>query len=74
MHDGIEIERRGTTAAVICTDAFVTMARAIARAQGVPDYPFAVVPHPITSLDEAGIQAKARLALPQVLQLLLSKA
>jgi hypothetical protein len=42
----------------------------MARIQGAPGYRFAVVPHPVSSLDAEGVQAHARLAAPQVLSIL----
>ena len=56
--------------AVICTDQFVQSARAQAEICGNPDYPFAVVAHPIGSLTTAVLQARAEAALPQVLAIL----
>ncbi len=41
--------------------------------QGVPEYPYAVVPHPIGSLTEERIKARAKEALPQVLDILNQK-
>ena len=64
----------GVPAAVICTEPFVTSAKAMSRLKGVPDYPYAVIPHPVGSLTSEGVRERARLALPQILQLLLSKA
>ena len=71
MHDGIEIERRGKPAAVVCTDRFIVTARAQAAACGLPDYPFAVVPHPIGRLPEEVLRERAEQAAPQVVKLLL---
>ena len=51
MHDGIELELNGTPTAVIITEEFEIPARTIARIRGIPDYPYARVPHPIGSLD-----------------------
>ena len=70
MHDGIELDRRGVTAAVICTDQFVASAKAQAAICGNPDYPFAVVAHPIGSLTPGELQARAAVALPQVIAIL----
>ena len=70
MHDGIELDRRGVPAAVICTDQFVASAKAQAAICGTPDYPFAVVAHPIGSLTAAELQARAAIALPQVIAIL----
>jgi hypothetical protein len=73
MHDAITLEKAGKPAALICTDAFVLTAKAIAVVRGAPEYPFAVVPHPVGSLEAEGLMERARQALPQVLQLLLAK-
>ena len=45
----------------------------MARIQGNPDYPFVVIPHPVTALTEEQLAERARLALPQVLRLLLGR-
>lgn len=45
-------------------------AKAQAAICGNPDYPFAVVAHPIGSLTPAELQARAAAALPQVLAIL----
>ena len=73
MQDALTFEKAGKPAALICTDQFTVTARAIARIQGMPDYPFAVVRHPVTHLDGDGVLARARDALPQVLSLLLAR-
>ena len=39
----------------------------MAKLSGFPDYPFAVVAHPIGGLDEAGLQTRAVDAGPQVI-------
>ena len=54
----------------ICTDSFLVPAQAMAKAYGFPGFEFATVPHPIASLDEAQIQARARDVLPAVLRIL----
>ena len=42
----------------------------MARAQGFKDYQYAVITHPISSLNEEQIRQRARQALPGVLELL----
>ena len=61
MHDGISFEQLGKPALVICTHPFEATGRNIARALGLPDYPFAMVDHPIGSrtVDELRIRAQA---------------
>ncbi|MEE9249284.1 MAG: hypothetical protein V3U79_11410 [Dehalococcoidia bacterium] len=70
MHDGIELEKQGVPTAVIVTDEFVNQAKAIAEIQGIPDYPFAVIPHPIGRLTPEDLKERAKQALPQVLKIL----
>ena len=68
------MEQRGVPAAVICTDQFVESAKAQAAICGNPDYPFVVVPHPIGSLTPAELRERARLAAPQVVEILTRRA
>jgi hypothetical protein len=68
--DGILLERRGVPAAVICTELFVPNGKAIAEAHGAPDYPFALVPHPLASASPAELAREAKQVLPEVLRLL----
>jgi hypothetical protein len=73
VHDGITFENQGKPAAVICTAPFIPTGKMMAHIQGNPDYPFAVIPHPIGALTEEQLAERARLALAQVLQLLVGK-
>jgi hypothetical protein len=66
-------EKAGKPAAAICTEPFVPTGRAMAKVRGAPDYPFAVVSHPVGTLGGEDLMARARQALPQVLQILLGK-
>jgi len=59
------VERAGTPAAAIMTDAFTATARTMARSLGLPDYPFAVIAHPISNDGADGLRAKAAEALRQ---------
>lgn len=70
MHDGIEIEKRGKPAASIITSAFVQTAKATARVDGNPSYPFAVVQHPIGRLPANLLRERVQEAIPQVLKIL----
>jgi hypothetical protein len=64
------LERAGVPAVSICTDAFTVTARAMAKAYGFPGYEFAIVPHPIASLDLEQIRERARTLVPQLLRIL----
>jgi hypothetical protein len=70
LHDGIELDRRGVPAAVICTEEFVASSKAQAAICGNPLYAFAVVAHPIGSLTLTELRARAAVALPQVIAIL----
>jgi hypothetical protein len=67
----VTLERLGLPAATIITDVFVGTARAYTRLLGVPDFPYAVCPHPITSVGSDELAARARLLAPEVRRLLL---
>ena len=55
------------------TDRFTETARLMAAVCGLPDYPFAVVPHPISSDDEGALRAKAVDAVRQCIALLVNR-
>ena len=71
MHDGIEFEKRGIPAAVICTEPFVTSGVAMAKLGGIPEYPFAVTEHPLGSLDQEVLKKRALELAPRIAELLL---
>ena len=70
MHDAILIEQRGIAATAIITDQFVLTVQAMAQASGRPDFPFAVIPHPISHNTEAVLRAKAASAVQQCVAML----
>jgi hypothetical protein len=70
LADGILLERAGLPAVSICTEPFVPAAQAMARLYGFPGFEFVIMPHPLASLDQAGLQARARGVLPQLLRIL----
>jgi hypothetical protein len=52
------------------TDRFTETARLMAEACGLPGYPFAVIPHPISSNTGAELRAKAEEAVRQCVEIL----
>ena len=50
------------------TDRFVSAADGMRRALGMPDYPFAVVDHPISSASRRELEQRAEVALEQGLR------
>lgn len=71
MHDGIQFEKRGLPAAVICTEPFVSSAVAMSKMGGIPEFPFAVVPHPLGSLDENSLRERAKEVVGDIVKILL---
>ena len=70
MADGTIFERKGIQAAAILTDTFRRPGDAMARVQGFTNYQYALITHPISSLNAEQVRERARQALPQVLAIL----
>jgi hypothetical protein len=60
--DAVQFEELGLPSTAIITEPFLTTCKAMAELQGFHDYPMVVVPHPITSLTESEVMARADLA------------
>lgn len=69
MHDAIEIERHGIPGVAVCTEPFSHGAAQLATMRGAEGFRFAVVKHPLGSLDDDGLWARAEEALPQVVSI-----
>lgn len=52
------------------TDRFVATAKAVAGVNGLKDYPFAVIAHPIANNDDTVLRQKARVAVDAIVPLL----
>ena len=56
------------------SDAFIGNARNMAKLGGIPDYPFITLPHPVSSLDQKGIDELVERFFPEILGLMLARA
>jgi hypothetical protein len=67
--DAITMERRGVPAAAVGVKKLVeTTGRGMCRAQGIPDYPIAVVDHPtgsLASLNDAALISRYAAAIAE---------
>jgi hypothetical protein len=72
--NAIEIEKRGIPAALITTRPFLQAVTATANLRNMPDIQWAIVEHPLGSLEEVELAQRAKAAAPQVLELLLGAA
>ena len=70
MADGTVFEKKGIPAAAIITHTFTASANAMARRNGYPDYRYAVIPHPLSSLNAEQVKQRAREVLPEILAIL----
>jgi len=69
--DAINLEKRGIPAVAVVTEPFAPTAAMVAGLNGMPGYPFVVVPHPFGSLDEAAVRSRADACLDAIERLLL---
>lgn len=67
------MEKQGIPAAVVCTEPFVSSGKAMALAHGFPDYPFAVVPHPINVTPNEVLDQWVENSLDRIAGLLIKK-
>jgi hypothetical protein len=70
MHDAIAAESRGIPAVAIMTDRFEASARAVIELNGLADYPFVVIEHPIASDGDEALRGKAEAVVARVVALL----
>jgi hypothetical protein len=64
-------ERQGVPAVGVMTSRFVSAAELMSRVLGMPDYPFAVIEHPISSASDEQLAERARATIEQARHLLL---
>ncbi len=63
-------EKLGIPAVAVITDRFEASARAMAAANGLPEYPFAVIDHPIAGNRDDELRDKAEVAVRLLVPLL----
>jgi hypothetical protein len=51
----------------------VRTAEVVAQVNGLPDYPFAVIEHPVANNDDEALRKKAELAVEQLVPLLTAR-
>ncbi len=60
MRDGIALAREGRPAVAFVTTKFEPQGDFVARAEGMPDVPRVIVPHPVAGIGAAAMAALAR--------------
>lgn len=56
------------------TDRFERSARIVAQVNGLPDYPFAVIGHPVANDSDEALKRKAEIAVASIVPLLTERA
>ena len=68
MQDAAALEKLGIPCSVLVTRPFNTQARAMTNLLAMPGYEYAVIGHPMGSLNEEQVMARAEEAYPQCLR------
>lgn len=68
--DGVKFEAAGLPAAVVCSDAFITTANAMADLRGAPGYAYATTAHPVAVLTPEQVAERAKHLVADVVGLL----
>jgi len=55
------------------TERFERSARVVAQVNGLPDYPFAIIGHPIANDSDAALRLKAEAAVERIVPLLTTR-
>ena len=69
----MQAERRGIPAVAVITERFERSVRVVAQVNGLPDYPFVVVGHPIANDSDEALRAKAEQAVERIVALLTAR-
>jgi hypothetical protein len=67
--DGIVMEKLGVPAVVVVTEPFISSGKAMAVSHGMPDYPFAVIPHPIAATETSTLHSWADKVVDQIVSI-----
>ncbi len=73
MHDAASLEELGVPTAVVITEAFVREAQVQRDALGIAALKPVVITHPLSTLSDEEIAARAKEALPQITKSLLGR-
>ncbi len=71
MHDAVSLERKGTPTAVVVTEVFLREARVQRAALGMEGLDPVVIEHPLSTLSDEEIAARASDAARQAVKALL---
>jgi hypothetical protein len=67
------LEAKGIPTVTICTDAFISLAKAIAASKGMSSLCLVVIPHPIAGIAADQVRAKADDAFDEIARSLIGR-
>ena len=73
MHDAVALEAKGVPTAVVVTETFVREAYVQRTVLGMVGIEPVVISHPLSTISDEEIDARAREAAPQALKVLLRR-
>ncbi len=65
-----ELRKRGILTAVVLSEPFLKLGKTQARVLGVPDLPLIMIQHPLGGIAMDGVNARAKVAVSQIVELL----
>ena len=66
-------ERHNSPAQAVMTDRFISAAELMSRVLGMPGYEFMVIPHPVSSADDAALCNMAAATAARMAQMLVRR-
>ena len=63
------MEKLGVPTVVVVTEPFISSGKAMAVSHGMPDYPFAVIPHPIAATETSKLHSWADKVVDQIVSI-----
>jgi hypothetical protein len=66
------MDKLGVPTAVINTKPFVVSSQAMAASHGIPDYPYVIIPHPISTSQTETLHQWADQAIDEIVSILIN--
>jgi len=64
------LEKRGIPTAIICSDAFLLLAKSVSLARGISDPRLVTIPHPLAGIAPEEVRKKAENAVDTIIAVL----
>jgi hypothetical protein len=68
----VELEKRGIPTAIICSDAFFSLAKSISQAKGIASPRLVAIPHPLSGIAPDEVHRKAENAIEMIIAMIVN--